>query len=82
MLFKRMPLFYDKNILDYCMKSTQESIKKIAENKSLESEKINQMIKSKLEDCNDNKKPKNNFNFFLVFLSVSSLGLFLYRKIK
>ena len=46
--FERLPngtLFYDKNMLEYCIKSTQESIRKITENKSLESEKINQIIK-------------------------------------
>ena len=83
--YKRNTFLYDKSLLEYCMKSTQHSIKRIIEKKNLEKNNINvkEIIKNKLEDDHDNNKnPRLNFNFLLVFLSISSLGFYFYKKIK
>lgn len=73
---------YNKPIWEYCVKSTQDSIRKMTEKYNLEKEKI--FIKFKLDDSeDDNKKPVLNSVYgFLVILSVSSLGIFLYKKLK
>jgi hypothetical protein len=84
--YKRNTFLYDKSILEYCMKSTQDSIKRIIEKKNLEKNNINvkEILKIKLEDDDDNNNnnPQLNFNFFLVFLSISSLGFYFYKKLK
>jgi hypothetical protein len=74
---KRYPILYNKSILDYCMKSTQESIKKMTEKKSLEKE-IKQF------QCNDDDDNNSSFNFYrlLLILYVSSLGIYFYKKLK
>jgi hypothetical protein len=82
--YKRNTFLYDKSLLEYCMKSTQDSIKRIIEKKKLGKKNYNvkEIIKIKLEDDDNNKNPQLNFNVFLVFLSISSLGFYFYKKIK
>ena len=74
---KRYPILYNKSILDYCMKSTQESIKKMTEKKSLEKE-IKQI------QCNDDDNNNTPINLYslLIILYVSSLGIYFYKKLK
>ena len=82
--YKRNTFLYDKSILEYCMKSTEDSIKRIIEKKNLEKKNANvkEILKIKLEDDDNNKNPRFNFNVLLVFLSISSLGFYFYKKIK
>lgn len=78
--FKKPLVPYNKSVLNYCMKSTKESIEKMIEkNNNLENKKIN--IKNILND-NDNKKPNFNFYNFFILVSVSSIGIYIYNKIK
>jgi len=77
---------YNRNILDYCMKSTQDSIRKIIKTKNLEKE--NKYYNVKLFDNNyDNNDDDNRRHFFsyynlLLFLSISSIGIYFYKKLK
>ena len=82
--YKRNTFLYDKSILEYCMKSTEDSIKRIIEKKNLEKKNatVKEILKIKLEDDDNNKNPRFNFNVLLVFLSISSLGFYFYKKIK
>jgi hypothetical protein len=80
--YKRNTFLYDKSILEYCMKSTEDSIKRIIEKKNLEKKNatVKEILKIKLEDDDNNKNPRFNFNVLLVFLSISSLGFIFIRK--
>lgn len=75
----RKQLIINKSLNDYCMKSTQESIKKIIEKSNLErnKEKINNI----LDDNDENKKPELNLYSFFIFLSISSIGFILYKRL-
>lgn len=73
--------YYSKSIRDYCMNSTNEYIEKITEKNNLE--RTNKLIKINnplISDSND--KPEHNFDKFLVFLSISTIGFYLYRRLK
>ena len=81
-IFKPPYPYYSKNIRDYCMKSTNDYIKRITEKCNLERNsnnniKIDNPLVIKKED-----NPEDNFNKFLVILSISTLGLYLYRRLK
>jgi len=80
---------YNKNILDYCMKSTQDSIKRMVEKNILEKEKEKKFVKFNLynnDDDDDNNNNNNKFNFtyynLIIFLSISSIGIYFYKKLK
>jgi hypothetical protein len=85
---RKYPSFQSKNILNYCMDSTNWSIKKMINKYNLEKEKP---IKFKLHNNKDYNKDYNkdddinpifNIYSFLIFLSVSSLGVYFYKKLK
>ena len=77
---------YNISILDYCTKSTQESIRKITERKKIEKE--NKFVNFKLDDDSDGDNDNNNkqikFTYYnlLVFLYISSIGIYFYKKLK
>lgn len=78
-------LFSNGYFKDYCMRSSQDSIKKLIENK--DRDKNNPKIKISLDDNNDNndKNDKNtqmNFSGVIFFISISSLLFLYYRRIK
>ena len=75
----KTPLVIKNSLYDYCLKSTNESIRKKIENYNLEKNK--KLIKNLLDDSNGNEKPEFNFYNILVFLSVSTIGLFLYKRL-
>lgn len=75
----RKQLIINKSLNDYCMKSTQESIKKIIEKSNLERNKEN--INNILDDNDENKKPELNLYSFFIFLSISSIGFILYKRL-
>jgi fatty acid-binding protein DegV len=86
--FKRNSVLFNKPIFDYCMKSTNESIRKMVEKANLDNKKnyIKKMIihddDDDDDDDDDEKKIKINFYNLFFFLSISSLGIYLYKKIK
>lgn len=73
--------YYSKSIRDYCLNSTNEYIKKIIEKTNLERNNDEIKINNPLID-NKNDKFEHNFNKFLVILSISTFGLYLYRRLK
>ena len=72
---KRNTLFYNKNLNDYCRRTTDESIKKLSERLSLERNK------EYLEEENDNNKNHSVLGF-IIFLSISCFVINLYKRIK
>jgi len=81
---RKFPSVQSKIILNYCMDSTNWSIKKIINRYNLEKEKP---IKFKLYDNKNNdkdndKNPNLNIYSFLIFFSLSSLGVYFYKKLK
>lgn len=75
----KKPLFYNKNINDYCKNMTNESIKRLTEKYNLE--RNNPKIKNPL-DNNSNENPQLNFYNFLVFLSISTISFYFYKRLK
>lgn len=77
----RRPILFNKNLSDYCRKSTDESIKKFSEKYNLERNKPK--IKNPLDDNgNGNGKPEFNLYEFLIFLSISTMAIYLYRRLR
>ena len=82
------PLLLNKKISDYCRNSTNESIRKLIERHNSEKEKpkFNFDINTSNENNNDNNNKNNHkevsFINFIIFLSVSSIAFFLYKRIK
>jgi hypothetical protein len=63
------------------MNSTNEYIKKITQIYNLErNDKLIQINNPLNDDKND--KPERNFDKFIIFLSISTIGLYLYRRLK
>ena len=71
------PYILNKNLSDYFKNTTNESIRKL--NDKYKSKKYIPNIK-----MNDDEfgKPEFNLYFLLVFLSISSMTLFFYKRIK
>lgn len=72
----------NKIISEYCRKSTMDSIKKKVDYYNLERNKpkfTNPLYKNSYED---DDIPKFNLFGFLAFLSISTLGIFLYKRIE
>ena len=82
MYFSRSPYTYcSKSIRDYCMNSTNEYIKKITQKYDLErNDKLIQINNPLNNDKND--KPQHNFESVIFFLSISTIGFYLYRRLK
>ena len=78
----KRPNFFNKSLQDYCLKSTNESIKRIVE--KCDEERKYKSVKFNLT-TNDSYPEPNNNNIipFICFLSISSFLLYFYnRKIK
>lgn len=71
----KRPVYFNKTLSEYCTKINNESIKKITE-------KYNFKTKNPLKDEDEPKKPEFNFYHFLLFLSISSITFYFYRRIK
>jgi len=69
---------FNKNINNYCRNSTNVSIKKITDKYNLERNKPK--IQNPFEDNDD--KPKVGIYSTLVFLSISTMVFFFYKRIK
>ena len=73
------PKFFNKELHDYCLKSTKESIQKLVEKKEAERKLIK--LNLNLETIVDNSNPDDNNIFpFICFLSISSFILYFYRQ--
>jgi hypothetical protein len=70
-----------KSIRDYCMNSTNEYIKKITQRYNLERNDKLIKINNPLND-DKNDKPERKFDKLIIFLSISTIGLYLYRRLK
>ena len=76
----RRPIYFNKNLSDYCTRTTNESIRKITEKHNLERNKVK--FKNPLEEDDDSEKPEFNFYHFMLFLSISYVTYFFYKRIK
>lgn len=68
----RKPIYYNKELHDYCLKSTNDSIKRIIEKNDEERKKKLICFDLQVKDINCDFKPKNEVFPFILFLSVSS----------
>lgn len=77
----RRPVYFNKSLSEYCTKTTNESIRKLTEKFNLERNKPK--IKNPLEEeDDDSEKPEINFYHYLLFLSISSIAIYFYKRIK
>ena len=67
--------FYNKSMMDYCRKSTEQSIQKIVER---EKEKEKQKPKPKIELNLDNSQVISNNNSGITFFAILSVSSFIY----
>lgn len=75
------PYILNKNLSDYCKNTVNESIRKLTD--KYKSKKYISNIKMNYNDEDDNfEKPEFNLYFLLVFLSISSMTWFFYKRIK
>jgi hypothetical protein len=74
----RKPLYFNKNLNDYCKRISDDSIRKLTFKCNLE--RINPKIKIPFE--NEKDKSICIFYHFLVFLSISTMTFYLYKRIK
>ena len=77
---KRRSVYFNKSLSEYCTGTTNESIRKLIEKYKLERNK--QKIQNPLEDQDDPGKPYLNFYNLLLFLSISSITIYFYKRLK
>ena len=75
----RRPVYFNKSLSEYCTKTTNESIRKLTEKCNLERNKPK--IKNPLED-DDSRNPEIKIYNYLLFLSISSIAIYFYKRIK
>lgn len=75
----KTPYLLNKTINDYCKHSVNESIKRITDRYNLETNKVN--IINPFDEEDDNKHRTNIYSI-LAFLSISTLVLFFYKRLK
>ena len=73
--FTKTPLQFSKSLNYY----TNESIRKITEKYNLEKNKP--IIKNPLAVDEDDAKPNLNFYNFLLFLSISTITIYFYKRL-
>lgn len=76
----KRPVYFNKSLSEYCTKINNESIRKLTEKYNLE--RKNPKFKNPLEDEDGPKKPELNFYHFLLFISISSITFYFYRRLK
>lgn len=67
------PLFFNKNLRDYCKNSTNESIKKMIERHNSEKNK---------PKINNGNNPEFKLSNFIYLFSLSYIAFFIYKRIK
>lgn len=76
------PLYFNKSLRDYCTMTTDESIRKLIEKYNLEKRTLKfKNILGNL-DIDDPKIPEFNLYAFLIFLSISSISCYFYKRLK
>lgn len=78
---RNRPLYFNKNLHDYCTMTINESIRRLTEKYNLESKtlKFKNIVDN---DGDDPKIPEFNFYSLLIFLSISSFSFYFYKKLK
>ena len=76
----RKPIYYNKKLHDYCLKSTNDSIKKIAE--KYDEERKRKAISLDLNIIDYNLKPKNETLPFILLISITSFVFYIMSKDK
>lgn len=77
---RNKPLYFNKILRDYYSKTINESIEKIIENYNLERKNI--QFKNLIDNDNDTpKNPKLDFYSLLIFLSISSISFYFYKRL-
>lgn len=81
--FTRRPIYFNKNLSNYCRNFTNESIRKLTENYNLErnNPKISNIFDNDNDD-NGNNKPKFDIYNFLIFFSISIMSIYIYKRLK
>ena len=76
----KRPNFFNKQLRDYCLISTNESIKKMIE--KCDEERKYKSIKFNLTTNDSCPEPNNNNNIipFICFLSISSFLIYFYNR--
>jgi hypothetical protein len=78
--YLKKPLYLTNGLRDYCNKTTNESIRKLTEKYNLEGNIQKNAI---LLDCDDNDEiPNFNLLNLLLFLSVSSITFYFYKRLQ
>jgi hypothetical protein len=76
-VFNNRKPFYNKNMMDYCRKSTEESIKKFTEREKLK-QKQNSILKTKIDLKINNSQVLSNSNNGVAFFVILSVSSFIY----
>ncbi len=76
---KPLPLYFNKNLSNYCTKKTIDSITNLTEKYKLERTKPKYEIL--LGNSAITETPEINSYALLIFLSISSFGFFYYKSI-
>jgi hypothetical protein len=71
-------MYFNKSLSVYYNKITNDSIRKLTEKHNLERNK--EKINNPLED--DGEKPASDFYHFLFFLSISTIAIYFYKRLK
>jgi hypothetical protein len=74
----KRPNYFNKSLQDYCLKSTNESIKKIIQ--KCDEERKHKSIKFNLTTNESCPEPNNNIIPFICFLSISSFLIYFYNR--
>lgn len=72
-------LYSDKNLTDYCRKSTDETIRKLTEKYKLK--RTEPKYENILDNIDNPNTPELNFSTLFIFLSISTIGLYFYRRL-
>jgi len=77
-LRQKYPLTFNKTLSDYCKNSTNEYIRKLTERYN--SEKKKSKINLNLND--DDNNPEFNYYGFFLFLSIFTITVHIYKRLK
>jgi hypothetical protein len=78
-LRQKYPLTFNKTLSDYCKNSTNEYIRKLTERYNSEKKP---KIKLKLNDYYDDDNPQFNYYGFFLFLSIFTITVHIYKRLK
>lgn len=76
----KKPIYYNKELHDYCLKSTNDSIKKMIEKNNEERKKKSVYFDLQIKEKEYTFEPKNEVFPFLLFLSASTFLFYFIAK--